>query len=103
MDDAAEPLGPVLVFREKHQAVATELFPLFAKMERQHAKRRGRRYRRTRELFAFLSRGFRGRPAGVRLLAFLHETSIVIQEPSCCESSTKSKLSTFYASVDYCH
>ena len=103
MDDAAEPLGPVLVFSEKHQPVATGLFPLLAKMERQHAKGRGRRYRRTREFFAFLGRGFPGRSAGVGLLAFLHETSIVIQEPGYCESSTKLKLSSFYASLTYCH
>ena len=42
MDDAAEPLGPVLVFREKYQPVAAGLFPLLAKMKRQHAERRGR-------------------------------------------------------------
>jgi hypothetical protein len=40
MDDAAEPLGPVLVFSEKHQPIATGLFPLITKMERQHAEGR---------------------------------------------------------------
>ena len=86
MDDAAEPLGPVLVFSEKHQPIATGLFPLLAKMERQHAERRGRRDRGTRGFFPFLV-ALSGRTAGADLFAFLHETSIVIREPSCCESS----------------
>ena len=100
MDDAAEPLGPVLVFSEKHQSITTGLLPLLAQMERQHAEGRGRRDRRTREFSAFLGRAFPGRTAGADLLAFLHETSIVIREPGYCESSTKYKLSTFYASLD---
>jgi hypothetical protein len=72
-------------------------------MERQHAEGRGRRDRRIRESFAFLGRAFPGRTAGADLPAFLHETSIVIQEPGYCESSTKLRLSSFYPSLDYCH
>src|SRR5215204_2259530 len=80
MDDAAEPLGPVLVFSEKHQSIATGLFPLLAKMERQHAEGRGRRDRGTRGFSAFPGRAFPGRTAGADLLAFFHGTSIVIQK-----------------------
>src|ERR1700752_2087091 len=86
MDDAAEPLGPVLVFSEKHQPVATGLIPLLAKIKRQHAEGRGRRDCGIRGFSAFLGRAFPGRTAGADLLAFLHETSIVIREPRCCES-----------------
>ena len=85
MDDAAEPLGPVLVFSEKHQPIATGLFPLLAKMQRQHAKRRGRRDRGNSGFSGFFGRAFgrafSGRAAGADLPAFLHETSIVIREP----------------------
>ena len=103
MDDAAEPLGPVLVFSEKHQPIATGLFPLLAKMKRQHAEGRGRRDRGTRGFSAFLDRAFPGRTAGANLLAFLHETSIVIREPRCSESpqNTSYPLSTLPWIDDY--
>ena len=54
-------------------------------------------------IFCLSWSGFSWSLGGAGLLAFLHETSIVIQEPGYCESSTKLKLSSFYASLDYCH
>jgi hypothetical protein len=100
MDDTAEPLGPVLVFSEKHYPVATGLFPLLAKMKRQHAERRGRRDRGSRGVSTFFGRAFPNHPTGAGLLAFFHETSIVIQECSCSESPTKYKLFTFRTSLE---
>src|SRR4051812_4475731 len=85
MDDAAEPLGPILVFSKKHQPVATGLFPLLAKIERQHAEGRGRRDRGTRR-FSFLGRAFADRTAGADLRSNFHETSIVVREIKLCES-----------------
>ena len=86
MDDAAEPLGPVLVFSEKHQPIATGLFPLIAKMERQHAEGRGRRDRGVRGFSAFLGRAFADRTVGTDLLSHFHETSIVVREIKLGES-----------------
>jgi hypothetical protein len=96
MDDTPEPLGPVLVFSEKHHPIATGLFPLLAKVERQHTEGRRRRDRGNRGSSAFIGRAFPGRPAAVDLFAFFHQTSIVIQERSCCELSATYQLFTFH-------
>jgi hypothetical protein len=68
-------------------------------MERQHAEGRGRRDRGG--FSAFLGRAFPGRTAGADLLALLHETFIIIRNPSCRESPAKYKLFTFHASLDF--
>ncbi|MBR0829948.1 hypothetical protein JQ596_30910 [Bradyrhizobium manausense] len=60
MDDAAEPLRPVLVFTKEDDAVAAGLSPLFEKVEGHHAKRRGRGDRETRWALLFLRRANRG-------------------------------------------
>lgn len=72
MNDASQPLGPVLVFREKYQTIAAGLFPLLAKVKSQHAKRRGDRDRGTRRFSAYLGRAFPRHAAGADLLTFLH-------------------------------
>lgn len=95
MDDASEPFGPALVFREKYQPAAAGLFPLLAKMKRQHAERRRRGDRRTGRFGAFPDGAFSGRVAGADLLAFLHEASIVIQGTQKLRIAGKAQIIAF--------
>ena len=95
MDDTSEPFGPVLVFRQKYQPAAAGLFPLLAKMKRQHAERRRRRDCRAGRFGAFPGGAFSGRDAGADLLAFLHEASIVIREPKTLRIAGKAQILPF--------